>query len=514
MAVLQQVINGPTPCSGAALQLRALRAARGMARLGIGRGDRIALLLRNDLPFLEATLAAQHLGAYAVPLNWHATVDELLYVLDDCRPQLLLVHADLLGPTLRARSERIGAAPLLVAATPPEVMRAYRIDPIAGEVPPGAIEWSNWVAAQPPDDSPPVATPESLIYTSGTSGKPKGVRRDAATAEQGALTEHMRCTVSGIDASARVLVAAPLYHTAPNMYALRAVRHAQLLVLPARFDAEALLADIERHRITHLYAVATMFSRLLALPEAQRRRHDLSSLRFVLHAGGPCAPEIKRAMLDWWGPIVHEYYGSTEAGPITFCTGAEWLEHPGSVGRAVGGAHLVVLDEAGKPVPPGQIGEVCARNTGYPDFSYLNQPEARAELQRGEFVATGDLGWLDDDGYLYLSDRKKDLIISGGVNIYPAEIEAVLLAIDGVADCAVFGIPDRDFGEAVAAIVQPMPGHALSETSLCDALKARLAAFKLPRLIELREALPREESGKIRKRLLREPYWAETGRKI
>ncbi len=442
--------------SGAELRDRAMRAATAMAALGIRAGDRVALLLRNDLPFLEATLAAQHLGVYVVPLNWHSTAEDIAYLLQDCAPSLLIAHSDLLSPLPRP------SMPVRTIDTPDEIALAYRVPPPARRAPDWAIP----------------------------------------------------CKMYCLSANARVLIPAPLYHSAPNMFALRAVNVAEFILLPTRFDARALLADIERERITHLYAVATMFQRLLQLPAAERQGHDLSSLQFVLHAGGPCAPKVKRAMLDWLGPIVNEYYGSTEAGPMTCCSGNDWLCHPGTVGRVMDGARLAVLGENGETLAPRTVGEICAYNGAYPDFTYLHQPQARAELQRGDLVATGDLGWLDDEGFLYVSDRKKDLVISGGVNIYPAEIEAVLLTVEGVADCAVFGIPDAEFGEALAAVVQPQAGAQLSHGWLRAALSTRLPRYKQPRLIELRDELPRQESGKILKRLLRDPYWAAAGRRI
>jgi long-chain acyl-CoA synthetase len=355
---------------------------------------------------------------------------------------------------------------------------------------------------------------ESIIYTSGTTGRPKGVRRMAASTEQVELTEQMRRTVFGIGPGDRVLVPAPLYHTAPHLFAMRAVRNAAFLKLPARFDAEAVLADIDHHRITHLYAVPTMFARFLGLPPATRKQFDLSSLRCVLHAGGPCPPSVKKAMLDWLGPIVHEYYGSTETGPNTFARGDEWLGRPGTVGRAVPGVHVSVHDDDGRALGAKEVGELYVLNKGYADFTYLNRPDARAELQRAEKIATGDMGYFDEDGYFFLCDRKRDLVISGAVNIYPAEIEAVLMGMPGIGDVAVFGIPDEEFGEALAAHVEPLAGHDVSPDAIRAYLAQRLASFKLPRLIEIHAHLPREESGKIKKRLLREPYWAGSGRSI
>ena len=511
MEQLEQIVAGSAAIDGRTLKQRVLRAVAGLQALGVGSGDRVAILMRNAIPQVEATLAAQHLGAYPVQINWHAGLEEVRHVLHDCGARLVVCHADFQHTVAEALPQPL---PTVLVRPAPEILRAYRLDPQRCELPAGALEWESWLAAQPPSELPPATAVESIIYTSGTTGLPKGVRRFVPTAEQVQRTERMRLLMTGISERARVLVPAPLYHTAPNLFAMRAVRKASLLVLPARFDAAELLADVERHRISHLYVVPTIFVRLLALPAAVRSSFDLSSLSFVLHAGGPCAPSVKMAMLRWWGPIVHEYYGSTEAGPSTYVTGAEWLRKPGTVGRAIEGARVEVRDDAGRRLGPNEVGELVVRNDGYADFTYLNREPARQELQRGDMLATGDMGYQDADGYFFLVDRKRDLVISGGVNIYPAEIEAAIQAVDGVADCAVFGIPDEEFGEALAAIVEPLPGVDLAPAFLRDRLGSTLPRFKVPRVVEITPRLPREESGKIRKRLLREPYWAQAGRRI
>ena len=511
MKQLNELISASGAVDGRALEDRVARAATALASIGVGVGDRVALLMRNDQPLVEALLATQHLGAYPVPLNWHAKADEIHHVLTDCGASVLIAHADLLAPVASA----VPTATRLVPVAPsPAVLAAYHVS-WDGTMPEGAAPpWSDWIGAQTPIAAAAAAAPESIIYTSGTTGLPKGVRRLAATPDQQRLTSRMRETVFGIVPGARVLVPAPLYHTAPNFFALRAARIAELLVLPARFDAEGLLANIERHRITHLYAVPTIFIRLLALPEPVRRRYHLGSLAFALHAGAPCPPDVKRRMIEWWGPVINEYYGSTEAGPSTFVRAEEWLERPGTIGRPVDGVRIEVRDAEDRPLDKDEVGELFVWNDGYADFTYLNRPQARAELQQRGMMATGDLGRRDAAGYYYLCDRKRDLVISGGVNLYPAEIEAILQTMPGVADCAVFGIPDPEFGEGLAALVEPMPGHAPTEPEIRAFLKRRLADFKVPRRIELRASLPREESGKIRKRLLREPYWQDTGRQI
>lgn len=493
------LVTGDEVLGPDALAERAARAATGMARLGVGQGDCVALLLRNDVAFLAATLAAQMLGAYAVPLNWHFKRDELLYILSDCTPKLLIAHADLVG---QLDGHLPAELPVVVVPVPPTLARAFRV---TGKAPAGShVDWTEWLRRSPPHAGDGAPAPDSVIYTSGTTGRPKGVRRRPPSPDLARAAEAMRATVFGIGAGDRVLVSAPLYHTAPNYFSLRAVRLAERLVVLPRFDARAFLAAIEEHRISHVYAVPTMFVRLLELPEQERKRYDLGTLRFVLHAGGPCPVAVKRAMIDWLGPVICEYYGSTEHGPLTFCTSEEWLARPGTVGRPAPGVELTIQDEAGRVLGPGETGEIVARNHTHPDFTYHGREAERAELQRGDLVVTGDMGFVDQDGFLFLCDRKRDMVISGGVNIYPAEIEGVLAEHPDIADCAVFGIPDPVFGEALVAMVQPRPGAGRDPDGIRTFLAGRLASYKVPARIEFRDALPREESGKIRKRLLRD----------
>lgn len=258
-----------------------------------------------------------------------------------------------------------------------------------------------------------------------------------------------------------------------------------------------------------------MFERLLKLPEEVRSRYDVSSLRFVVHAAAPCSPATKRAMIEWWGPIIHEYYGSTETGPVTFVNSEEWLEHPGSVGRAMNNAAIRVLDDDRRVLGAGEVGEIVAGSaSGNNEFTYHGDDAKRRAADRDGLFAPGDVGYLDDDGYLYLCDRKIDMIISGGANIYPAAIEAELHKHDAVADCAVFGIPDEEFGEAVHAVVSLRPAAVATEDQIKRFLRERIASYQVPRRVEFRDDLPREDSGKIFKRKLRDPYWAEVGRAI
>jgi long-chain acyl-CoA synthetase len=351
-----------------------------------------------------------------------------------------------------------------------------------------------------------------MIYTSGTTGRPKGVRRQPTPPEQQAAGVARLAQIFGIKPGMRIAVTGPMYHSAPNAYGRAAANECGLVVLQPRFDPGELLALIERHCLTGLHLVPTMFVRLLRLPDAVKRKYDVSSLRFVVHAGAPCPVDVKRAMIDWWGPVITEYYGSTESGPVTFCTSAEYLAHPGTVGRPVSEAELVIMNDTGQVLPTGEIGEIYVRHSGLQDFTYHGQDARRREIERAGYITNGDVGYLDKDGYLYLCDRKKDMVISGGVNIYPAEIEAVLLAMPGVQDCAVFGIPDAEFGEALCAVIQPQ--IPITADQVRAYLRERLARYKVPKQVEFQSELPREDSGKIFKRKLRDPYWARAGRAI
>jgi long-chain acyl-CoA synthetase len=279
-----------------------------------------------------------------------------------------------------------------------------------------------------------------------------------------------------------------------------------------KFAPEEFLRLVERYRITTTFMVPTMFVRLLRLPDEVKKRYDLSSLVRITHAGAPCAPEIKRAMIEWLGPVLNEYYGATELGALTHCSSQEWLTRPGTVGRITPGAEILILDDSGNPLPDGQPGEVYARATFQAPFTYHNRDSERDDVVKNGFVTAGDVGYFDADGFLFLCDRKRDMIISAGVNIYPAEIEAALLSVPGVQDCGVFGIPDPEFGEVVCAAVIVSVGT--TEEHIRAGLKRDLANFKIPRKIEFHATLPRDDSGKLLKRLLREPHWHGAQRQI
>ena len=505
------LVSGARRLSHAALEARVRRVAAGLAALDVVPGECVAVLMRNDIAFVEAAFAAQTLGAYAVPINWHFKAEEVAFILADCGTSVLVGHADLLAPIAAHIPPHITR---VAVATPPEVAQAYGLAPASADAVPRAEDYEAWLGRQAPYAGEMLMPPLTMFYTSGTTGYPKGVRRPAPTPRQMLAIERMRRDVLGIAPGIRSLVPGPLYHSAPNAFAMRAARVGEVMVLLARFDPVALLELIERERLDTMFMVPTMFIRLLKLPDRVRRRYDLSSLRFVIHAAAPCPHDVKCAMIDWWGPVINEFYGSTESGAVTLATSGDTLAKPGTVGRAVAGAELCIVDDAGRILPPGEVGEIFTRFAEMPDFTYHNRPDERARIDRDGFITSGDVGYLDREGYLFLCDRKRDMVISGGVNIYPAEIEAVLHAASGVKDCAVFGIPDAEFGEKLMAVVEPLEGSALSTEALRAHLRRHLADYKVPRIIEVARDLPREDSGKIFKRRLRDPYWQAMGRRI
>jgi len=496
---------------GAAIAERAQRGVAALGALGVGEGDVVAVMLRNELAFLEAMLTARQAGCYSCPINWHYKADEAGYILRDVGAKALIVHADL----LRQIEGGIPAGVHVIVVEPPAELRAaFRIPAEQCGVPDGATEWESWLARQAPYIGPPRQVHGSVPYSSGTTGKPKGVLRRPPPPEQMARMIEITQTVLGIKPGMRTALAAPLYHSAPASYGMQSLLNGETVIMHERFDAERLLADIEKHKLDRLYLVPTHFVRLLRLPDEVKKRYDLSSVTFVASTGSPCPPEVKKQMIDWWGPVINESYASSEAGFITLISSEESRAHPGSAGRPVAGADVRIMDDAGKLLPPYEPGLIYCRQEAYPDFTYINRPEDRKAIDRDGLIAVGDVGYFDRDGYLYICDRKSDMVISGGVNIYPAEIEAVLITMPDVADCAVFGIPDAEFGEALAAHVQPHNGANIEREAVRNFLKERIADYKVPRVVEFSDALPREESGKIFKRRLRDPYWKEAGRRI
>lgn len=508
------VLRGDTFVDLATLQERALRAATGLREIGVREGDTVALLMRNDHALFEAEMAAAALGAAPVPINWHGSAEEVAYVVGDSGSRVLVAHADLLA---RVRAAIPPDVALLGVTTPASIAEAFAVPAAHAALPPDVLEWSSWLEALAPLSDVRRSDVGPMIYTSGTTGHPKGVRRLPGTE---IADDHTAYGVEversfGLWPGMRTVIAGPMYHSAPHAYAMLALRaQGAFIVLQDRFEPEGLLALVHEHRIDSLYMVPTMFVRLLRLAPEVRARYDLSSLRCVSHTAAPCPPDVKRALIEWLGPIVNEFYGSTEVGFVVSCNSEEWLAHPGTVGRALSNCEFQVHDESGVALAPGEVGEIFVRARSFSDFTYHGRDDARAEVERGGLITCGDVGFFDEDGFLYLCDRVRDMIISGGVNIYPIEIEACLLKMPGVADCAVFGIPDDEYGEAIAAAIKPDPGVTLDPEALRGHVRAHLAGYKVPKVITFHDELPREDSGKMFKRRLRAPYWEGSGRRI
>ncbi len=493
---------------------RCRRAAALLQEAGIGEGDVVALLLRNGPLALEVMLAARALGALWCPINWHFKTDEVAYILADSGAKVLVADGALLQGLAgldRAQVKVIVAAPDGLEGGVPRAVQA----PAEQAAPPNT--WQALRDAVAPLEAAPKAPRGAMFYTSGTTGRPKGIKRAAASPELAARGLDVLRHVLGFEPGMRALLSAPMYHSAPNSYSIGAAQMGAEFFIEERFDAERTLQLIEQHRLTHAYLVPTMYVRLLALPEATRTRYRLSSMRFVASTGSPCAPDVKRAMIHWWGPVIHEAYGASELGYMTRLDSAEALRKPGSAGKPLPGVTMAILDSDGNALPQGQAGLIYVHQPAFPEFTYIGNDAARQKIERNGLKTMGDIGYLDEDGYLFIVDRSADLVISGGVNIYPAEIEAALQMMPGVADCAVFGIPDAEFGEALAAAVQRADGAAgaaLGADSVRAFLRERLADYKVPRVVAFHDTLPREDTGKIFKRKLREPYWAGAARRI
>jgi long-chain acyl-CoA synthetase len=487
--------------SYAELAAEADRYGRGLQSLGLAPGDAVAAVLPNSVTALAVYFAAIETGLYVVPVNWHQVAAEVAHILTDSGASVLIAH------------ERFAAA-AVEAADLAGVAHRFAVGTIAGFEPLAGLG-DDGLTRRPS----PRTHGAPMLYTSGTSGRPKGVRRpltgmDPDDAAAMASWFFGLFGLAPFDGHVH-LCGSPLYHTAVLNFAAISIQLGHPVVLMDRWRAADALALIERHRVTHTHAVPTQFRRLLELPAAERARHDTSSLRAVIHSAAPCPPEVKRQMIEWLGPVIVEYYAATEGGG-TLIGSAEWLRKPGSVGRPWPGSQVRVLDRAKREVAPGQQGLVYLQ-MGTSTFSYYHDEEKTRAARAGDLFTVGDIGYLDSGGYLFLCDRSSDMIISGGVNIYPAEIESELSCHPAVGDVAVFGVPHDDWGEEVKAVVEPAagaePGPALT-ADLLEFLGGRVAKFKLPRTIDYVAELPRDPNGKLYKRKLRDPYWAGRERSI
>jgi long-chain acyl-CoA synthetase len=478
--------------SYAQLNGRANQCANAFRHLGLKRGQVVAVLLDNGFDLFEIAWATQRSGLYLTSISTKLTAGDIGYILDDSGARSLIVSDRLTSIAAAALDNR-------------QHVRGFAVSSDIGKL-------ESWYALRDLQPALPIAdeSPGSdMLYSSGTTGRPKGVRPPLPSGEIDAETPLMRMgsALYSMGADTVYLSTSPLYHAAPQRWALTVQRLGGTVIFTDHFDAERALALIEKYRITHATWVPTHFIRMLKLPREVRTRYDFSSLEAVIHAAAPCPIPVKHAMIDWWGPIVHEYYSGTETCGITALNSAEWLAKPGSVGRAVLGT-VKITDDAGCELPALQVGNVYFADG--PRFEYHNDPAKTAEAyDRNGWATMGDIGYLDEDGYLYLSDRKNFMIISGGVNIYPQEIENLIVTHPKVADVAVIGAPDEEMGEKVVAIVQPIDWRDAGEELLEELrtfTRAALGSLKCPRQFYFRETLPREPTGKLLKRLLRAEY--------
>lgn len=473
------------------LDRRSNQVAHYLRSQGIGVGDTVALCLENRAEYFDVVWGAQRSGLIFVALSNRLTADEIAYILNDSGAKLLFT------------SNTLAAQQAAIAAECPEV-------PIASLDDPAVVAAIN---AMPDTPIPDERAGADMLYSSGTTGRPKGIRlplpEDGNIAAGNSLVA-LAQGAFGFGADSIYLSPAPLYHAAPLRWCMTVHKLGGTVIVMEKFDPEAALALIERYKVNVSQWVPTHFTRMLKLPEEIRTRYDVSSLKSAVHAAAPCPVPVKQAMIDWWGPVLKEYYAGTEGNGFTFISSEEWLTHQGSVGRALLGI-VRICDEEGNEVPARTEGTVYFEGGG--QFSYHNDADKTREATHPQgWTTLGDVGWVDEEGYLYLTDRKSFMIISGGVNIYPQEIENLLVSHPRVADAAVIGAPCPDMGERVVAIVQPLDladaGAELAD-DLSSYLRQSLSGVKMPRQIDFRDELPRHATGKLYKRLLRDEYWAK-----
>ncbi len=479
------------------LDERSTQLARHWRAVGLGPGDHVAILAENNPWYHVVYWAALRSGLYLTAVNRHLTVEEAAYIVADSGARSLVTTGTMAETALGVVERVPGCTDRLALDGPVDGFDDYHV--AVGQHPVDRLA-----------DQPLGAT---MLYSSGTTGHPKGIKRPPAEVQ---VDDELRAIATmgsallGMDAETVYLSPAPLYHSAPMAWTGAIHELGGTVVVMERFEPVEFLAAIERWSVTHTQCVPTMFVRLLKLPQSARAGRDLSSLRSVLHAAAPCPVEVKRQMIDWLGPILSEYYAGTEGNGVTFIDSEQWLEHPGSVGRAILGIPHVCDDE-GNELPTGQAGTIYFEQPSMP-FEYHGDPAKTRQAQHPDhphWSSLGDIGYLDEEGYLYLTDRKAFMIISGGVNIYPQEVEDALVLHPKVADVAVFGLPDPEMGEFVQAVVQPADGVAADDglaEELRSYLREHLAPFKIPRVIDFRPELPRLPTGKLYKRHLRDEY--------
>jgi acyl-CoA synthetase (AMP-forming)/AMP-acid ligase II len=490
--------------SYAELDARSNQLAHLFRDAGLQRGDHMALFMENQIHYMEIVWAALRSGIYITAINSYLTAPEVAYIIDDCEAKLVVTSA-----------AKAAVANEIDTSTTPRVERWLMADLVAGTP---FEDYDTAIAAFPTtaisDESPGT----SMLYSSGTTGRPKGIKRPLpahAIDEMDPRTAANMQTLFGYRQDMTYLSPAPMYHAAPLAFVTPVHRLGGTVVIMEKFDPVEALRAIERHSVTHSQWVPTMFIRMLKLDEPIRTSFDLSSLEVAIHAAAPCPVPVKRQMIEWWGPVLLEYYAGTEGNGSTFINSEQWLQKPGSVGQAPPGT-LHICDPDGTELPAGEEGGVYF--SGGAQFEYHNAPEKTADATLpGGRTTLGDIGYLDEDGFLFLTDRKAHMIISGGVNIYPREIEDLLIAHPSVADVAVFGVPDPDMGEQVKAVIQPAAGIDIEGDAgdrlageIMEYARAGLAHYKCPKSVDFEAELPRLPTGKLYKRILRDRYWGKS----
>lgn len=471
---------------------------------GLSRGDHLAIFMENQIHYMEIVWAALRSGLYLTAINSFLTADEVTYIVDDCDARVVIAS--------RAKAE---VAAAIDPTQTPTVERWLMVDGTAADT--GGPDWEPYeeALAQYPtgriaDESPGIF----MLYSSGTTGRPKGIKRPLPTFDIDVLdprTETYLMPYYGYSADMVYLSPAPMYHAAPLAFSHTVQRVGGTLVIMEKFDALTCLSLLDSFEVTHSQFVPTMFVRMLKLDKADRTRHDLSNLKVAIHAAAPCPVAVKQQMIEWWGPIIYEYYAGSEGNGATVINSEQWLAHPGSVGRPRAG-NIHICDADGNDLPTGETGGIYFSGGGTYEYHKAPEKTADAKLSGGR-TTLGDIGYLDDEGYLYLTDRKAHMIISGGVNIYPQEIEDALITHSAVADVAVFGVPDAEMGEQVKAVVELAPGvtgtDALAQ-ELIAFTRESIAHFKCPKSLDFEASLPRLPTGKLYKRILRDRYWGKT----
>lgn len=497
---------------------RARIIAHALALQDLKEDDVVAIFMRNHVDIFEIVEACRYVGLRYVLLNWHSPIVELLPILDDCGAKVLLAHRDLLKGEndLQSLSLVPTLSVIYTIKTPDSILERYQLidnsllasEPKNGE----QYQCLDTLLAAPNakrHNKPPKRFKGMFPYTSGSTGKPKGIKRDEdlTRPDPYLIFKGLSEALMQLSEGDRFFVSAPLYHSAPHALTLCCLAAGNIDVyIEPQFDPERFLQDIERFKLTHAYIVPTMMVRLLKLPESVKSKYDISSLRFALSTGSALPSDVKEAMIKWFGPIFYESYGASELGFMTLISSREALEKPDSVGKPIPGAAIKIMSDNKNECKIGELGVIYAHLSMFAPFKYTNTNGAPSDLHVGEFTTLGDMGYVDEDGYLYICDRKKDMIISGGANIFPAEIESVIIKMPDVIDCAVFGIPDEEFGEKVVVAVQCSTDNTLSLDRLHGYLEGKIARFKWPKVVQIHDTLPREDTGKIFKNKLRAQF--------